>query len=175
MQKLMVREKTGEEKNRIAILMDPERFGSKEEEYLPSENKVIESVLALTLYYLEKGISVDVVYYTDHIYSKTVESTGDFETLYDIMCKFRFREELSTERLLIEWMEGGAFYAYRQVIGVMQKWTAELQDLIDRGNTDRVPYKVIRIRKSSKNGNTEDRYENGVITIGCEDLLEEVL
>ncbi len=45
-QKLMTRTRTGEEQQGVAILCDMTRYGRREEEYLPLENKLLEALLA---------------------------------------------------------------------------------------------------------------------------------
>ncbi|MCR5098244.1 MAG: DUF58 domain-containing protein, partial [Lachnospiraceae bacterium] len=57
MNKLMVREQTSEEKSGIAIIMDPCRYDELPENYLPKENKVVELLLALSLYYSGRFVS----------------------------------------------------------------------------------------------------------------------
>lgn len=194
MQKLMVREKTGEEKNKVAILMEAARYGRETEEYLPPENKLIECVLALTLYYMEHGIRTDVIYRTERLCCQTVETVGDFETLYDIMCGYRFREEADTGAQLAEWLEEGGILEYRQVLFALQRWTAKLRELIEDGNIARVPYQVLLVeQKGNKDRSIEkapSEHRSGgealpvegpvregteVITIGTEEMPGEVL
>jgi len=168
MQKLMVREKTGEEKNKIAILMEAKRYGKETEEYLPPENKVIECVLALALYYMGRGIPVDVICHTDRRVVCTVESAGDFEVLYDMMCRYSFREDRNTEAQLAELSEQGLLYGYRQVIFVMQRWTAEFQTIAEQADRDGSPYQVLLIGRNPAGG-------NGILPIDAEDAPEDVL
>ena len=46
---LFVRDMTGNGKQGIGIIMDPKRYGSTKEEYLPVENRMLEILIALTL------------------------------------------------------------------------------------------------------------------------------
>ncbi len=58
MQKLMVREQTGEEKEGISILLVTKRYGREPKEYLPLENKLLELTLALGFLFSKKGLTL---------------------------------------------------------------------------------------------------------------------
>lgn len=58
--KLMVRERIGEQQQGIAVILNPKRQNQGIEDYLPVENKMLETVLALTLYFCKANIPVSV-------------------------------------------------------------------------------------------------------------------
>ena len=141
-QKLMVRQRRGEEKSGIAIIMDPGRYQSKMEEYLPPENKVIEWVLSLALYYIENNIPAEVIYRTNAINKIAVKDTGDFELLYEEMSRYSFREDNDKEKLFEELFEASGLFGYRMLIFVAQNWSHEDSDMADRINADLAPIRV---------------------------------
>ncbi|MCR4642313.1 MAG: DUF58 domain-containing protein [Lachnospiraceae bacterium] len=139
MQKLMVRERTGEEKSGIALILDPKRCGESTEEYLAPENSMIECVLALALYYMEKNIPVDVFYYEGRAQKCVVQDAEGFERLYTKMLSYSFREDAGLLALLTE---PGSLASYRMLMFVGQEWTAECETVIGRENLGVIPCRV---------------------------------
>ncbi len=139
MQKLMIRERTGEEKSGIALILDPNRCGKRMEEYLPPENSMIECVLALTLYYMEKNIPVDVIYYDGHVQKCAVQDTEGFEHLYSRMLSYNFREDAGLPDLLAQPKD---LAAYRMLLFVGHEWTKEAGTLLGEENAAHVPCRV---------------------------------
>ncbi len=90
MQKPMVRVRTGIEKTGVALIMEAGRYSSLPEDYLPAENRIIESTLALALYYIERSIPVDVIYKTDRIVCEALRTHTDYERLYASLRTYSF-------------------------------------------------------------------------------------
>ncbi|MBR3039959.1 MAG: DUF58 domain-containing protein [Lachnospiraceae bacterium] len=145
MQKLMVRERRGEEKSGIAIIMDPGRYGERTEEYLPPENKVIEQVLAMTLYNAENNIPTDVFYRTTTPVRQSVRSTGDFDALYQVMRRYIFRDDTDMKHFLGELYDEAYLSEYRMLVFVLQKWSEEEAEWVKNINTDQMPVRVYLI------------------------------
>ena len=168
MQKLMVRERRGEEKSGIAIVMDPGRYQREEEEYLPLENKVMEWTLALAFYYMENNIPVDVIYGAmgnqagsslqaagggKSFNTVSVRDAGNYECLYEEMCGFSFREERSMKGMLSD--------LYEMLIFVSQSWSTEENELAEQINAEKVPIRVYLVEKEA-NRIAEDMSKGGV-------------
>nr|MCR5672447.1 DUF58 domain-containing protein [Lachnospiraceae bacterium] len=102
MQKPMVRELSGIESSRIVIVMDPKRCDQSPEKHLPAENRIIESTLALSMYYAGKNIPVEVIYETDRMICDPVADHGDCERLYETMKGYVFRDAAGRLMLLDE-------------------------------------------------------------------------
>ena len=98
--KPMVRKRIGENTPSVSIIMDPHRQSRLPEEFLPLENKLLETTLALAWYYLSRGVSVSVYTYDDGPKCFAMENTDAFEAFYQAMSAFTFREENSAEKLL---------------------------------------------------------------------------
>ena len=171
--KLMVRQRRGEEKSGIAIIMDPGRYQSKMEEYLPPENKVIEWVLALSLYYIENNIPAEVIYRTNAVNKLPVRDTGDFELLYEEMSRYSFREDNDKEKLFEELFEASGLFGYRMLIFVAQKWSHEDSDLAERINADLAPIRVY-LAESETEGDESDTVSGrfDVVRVGLNSLAE---
>ena len=97
--KPMVRGRIGENTPSVSIVMDSHREGRSPEEFLPLENKLLETTLALAWYYLSRGVSVSVYAYDDGPKCFAMEHTDSFDAFYQAMSAFSFREENSAEKL----------------------------------------------------------------------------
>lgn len=175
MQKPMVRELAGGEKNGVLLVMEADRRGRTTEEYLPSENRIIESVLALTLYYIRNNIPVDVVYLTDSVRLDAIRDHAGFESLYGVMCGYSFRDEGSTLQLLDGLSMGGYDLKPREMIFVFHDIDGARADLIDRINIAGVPARIYTVSKEPGSENAPDDIRASVIRIGVKAPTEDVL
>ena len=80
--KLMSRRPVGEEKRGAALIFDTERCSEKPEVYLPIENKILEIVLALSLFMSKNNVPVSFFYHQNG--SKTGVIQGKLDSLEDI-------------------------------------------------------------------------------------------
>ena len=172
MGKLMVRERTGTEKSGIAIIMEAGRYSDKPEEYLPAENRVIESVLALAFYYMGNGVPVDVIYYSSGAVTVPVRTPGDYERLYEAMRGYFFGGEENTVRLL-DSLGQEMCGQYSIIIPVLIRFSAREHDLIGRMNVTRVPVRVYLADDSAEAGGKTGGIE--VIPVGTKAPTEDVL
>ena len=150
-QKLMVRQRRGEEKSGIAIIMDPGRYQNK----------------------MENNIPADVIYRTNAVNRLPVRNTGDFELLYEEMSRYSFREGNDKEKLFEELYEASGLFGYRMLIFVAQKWTHEDSDLADRINADLAPIRVYLAEGETGEDVTDTvsgRFD--VVRIGLDSLAE---
>ena len=175
MQKPMVRELAGGEKNGVLIVMEADRIGRTTEEYLPSENRIIESVLALTLYYIRNNIPVEVAYLTDSVRLDAIRDHAGFESLYGVMCGYSFRDEGSTLRLLDGLCYGGFDLKPREMIFVFNDIDAARSDLIDRINIAGVPARIYTVSKEPGSEEASGDIRASVIRIGVKAPTEDVL
>ena len=175
MQKPMVRELAGGEKNGVLIVMEADRRGRTTEEYLPLENRIIESVLALTLYYIRNNIPVDVAYLTDSVRLDAVRDHAGFESLYGVMCGYSFRDEGSTLRLLDGICFGGYDLKPREMIFVFNDIDDARSDLIDRINIAGVPARIYTVSKEPGSEGASVDIRASVIRIGVKAPTEDVL
>ena len=176
MQKLMIRERIGEEKSGIGIFMDSKRYGKRKEDYLAVENKIIETVLALSEYYIRNRIPVDVSYQTAHTCLQTIRDERGFEALYDEMFRYIFRDDHSLLQMLMELSERNAF-DYRLLVFVVHHWGAEEISWVEQLNTSHVPVIVYVITPEpvTEEGAEAGQRDFSLHCIGTEASLREVL
>ncbi len=175
MQKLMVREKTGQEEGGMAIIMDPHRRDPKPEGYLPSENKVIETVLALSLYYADNAVPVDAFYMNENVVKRSVRNRADFEMLYEEMLHYSFREERNAESFFAKLYEGVHLSEARKLIFVLQGYEAKTAEWIERINVGRLPVAVYLIDDKTDTSMEDIDRDVSIVSIGAKDVLSEVL
>ncbi|MBD5495733.1 MAG: DUF58 domain-containing protein [Lachnospiraceae bacterium] len=96
-QKLMSRGLRGEEKNGAAIFYDTQRYHKDPEIYLPIENRILETVLALVFFLSEKNIPVLTYYSQDDIIQDNVNSVSDFEEFYENINRIIFDKNEDTK------------------------------------------------------------------------------
>ncbi|MCR5687344.1 MAG: DUF58 domain-containing protein [Lachnospiraceae bacterium] len=139
--RLMVRELTGSEKSGIAVIMEAGRHSEKSEEYLPAENRVVETVLALSFYYMQNGVPIDVICRKNTPLRIPVRSPGDHMRLYETMRGYSFGDEDDTLRLFEE-LSHDLFGSCSIIMPVLIRYGAAEHDGICRINADRVPVRV---------------------------------
>ncbi len=174
MQKLMIREKKGEEKNGIAIIMEPKRHGNTIEEYLPPENKMIVLLLALSFYYIENNIPTDI--FTGLSQKITVADAAAFDALYELMRIYQFEESAGLKEMLSELYGKGSLVDYKMLIFILQDHTADIFECIETINTDHVPARIYIIGNNIRLPIAKNvRRETETLLIGTESPLEGVL
>ena len=97
--KPMVRGRTGESMPSVGIIMDSHRISRNPSEFLPLENKLLETSLALAYYYVMRGIRVYFYAYSMAPFCHTIESTDAFEEFYNRISSFAFYEDSTSEKL----------------------------------------------------------------------------
>ncbi len=113
--KLMVREMIGEQHQGIGIIMDSCRYDPAVKEYLPVENKLLETVIALNLYYSRKGIPVKSYFESGGPGSTLVDRDRGFGEFYDTMCSFSFRQEQTASVVCADAVSQGDLFSKKAV------------------------------------------------------------
>ena len=157
----------------MAIIMDPKRQAPDPKFYLPSENKVIEVVLALSLYYVKNGVPVDAYYMNENVSRRSVRNSADFEMLYGEMLHYSFREDKATEGFLAKLYDGAYLSGAYKLIFVLQSFGSKTAEWIDTINTGRLPVVVYLIDdKGDISAENIDR-DISIVRIGTKDDLVE--
>lgn len=128
--KLMIRERIGEQQEGIGILMDPHRYSDRMEDYLPLENRILETVIALNLFLMEQGIPVETVIREDRTEYLNVDLHIGFESFYARMANYRFTHASTTETLIAEVLRQARLFHKKTVILVLHEWCASADSLV---------------------------------------------
>ena len=137
--KLMVREQIGEELSGIAIVMDSCRYSEEIEEYLPLENKILEAVIALNLFFCEKGIPVFTYFEEDSIKQIVANRDVVFDEVYEKMSSFIFRENQTSDKLCSDILSSGALISKSAVFHVLHQLDENYYSLINEIEKHNIP------------------------------------
>lgn len=128
-QKWKVRTDTGEEKQKIRIFLDTKRYSRKQKDYLPLESTLIETVLALAMFFAKRCVPVSVHCGQEEAKRVEVTEMRNFEELYRVLSQLPFQEEeepfYSMERL----RQQGDWNEAEGIILVLHEWTDEMMRL----------------------------------------------
>lgn len=98
---LLTRRFVGEEREGVSILLGTWRCSEDSKEYLPVENKMLETALALALFFAKRKIPVTTYYLADGIRQEALPGLEGFEAYYGLMAGLEFRKE-QREALFLE-------------------------------------------------------------------------
>lgn len=121
-QKLKVRNRAGEEKAGITILCDTKRYARDNRVYLPLENKMLEVLLAIGIFFAERGMAYDVCYGQGGMVRSHVRGIQDFDAFYQQVSGIGFREEEAVEEICRQAMAEGIWQNSRVVFLVLHVW-----------------------------------------------------
>lgn len=171
-----IRTKTGEETQTVGIIMDSCRYNlDNPEEFLPLENKILETVLAVSYYYLTKGISVSVHTLDKVPRNHNLQSVANFEEFYSAMSSFSFSGDKTQDKLFEGVLRSnitGSSIVYMILHELSESAVMQINNLKRNG----IPVVFYHINDKEEGINNLDIGKNTVYQrIGYEDRLKEVL
>ena len=122
-QALKVRNRTGEEKTGIAILCDTKRYSGDNREYLPLENKMLEVLLALTVYFAQRNMACDICYGQRGMVRCHVQDLRDFDAFYRQAARIDFAKEEAVEETGRQALAEGVWQDCRILFFVLHMWS----------------------------------------------------
>ena len=173
---LMTRLETGEEQQNISIILSTCRYSSKQADYLPTENRMLEIALALSRYFVLQGIPVRAYHRAGAPVDTAVNDNVTFAAYYELLSGISF---FPTEKdnLLFDSLCGAeAVLSGRAAFLILARWTAAAEDFVRLLNANGVSVVVYLVSDSSADlpgGLTLPRTE--IITVSPDVKLEEVL
>jgi len=177
LQKLMVRQTSGEERQGIALIMDSCRYTEDPREYLSVENKILETVIALDLFFLQKAIPVTV-----YLEEETAEElNGDylhsFETNYGRLSAFRFSSAKRPAALCSEILSSNTLFNKAMVFLILSRMDPSYSSLIGQLQQRDLPLTIIMIndRPDAAVSQIQSGENTGFLFIKTDDDLREVL
>lgn len=129
--KLWVRKDTGNEKQGVLMLFDNCRYSSKMAEYLPLESKMLECVLALTLFFARKNIPVSVCYEESRLERIDVAGINGFDAYYTRISSMVFDESKNPFLVMEQVCAGRHLQDAQIVICVFHEWNDRLMHAAD--------------------------------------------
>lgn len=118
-QTLKVRNRIGEEKQGISIFCDTRRYDQDIKKYLPLENKLLETLLALGLFFAEKDMAFTACYGQGSVIKHRVAGIKDFDSFYTKTANIVFEEEAEPDRTLLQILSEGTLADSKVVFCVL--------------------------------------------------------
>lgn len=125
-QKVKVRNRTGEEKQGITLICDTRRYSKDERQYLPVEDKILETAVALGIFLADKNIPFTAYYGQKGIVTEQVRGIGDFDRFYKDVSDICFDKEEDFRETLTVLANQGSLYESRIVFGILHKIDDEI-------------------------------------------------
>ncbi len=122
-QALKVRNRTGEEQAGIAILCDTKRYSGDNREYLPLENKMLEVLLTLTVYFAQRNMACEICYGQRGMVRSHVQDLQDFDAFYRQAARIDFAKEESVEETGRQALTSGVGRECRILFFVLHMWS----------------------------------------------------
>ncbi len=122
-QALKVRNRTGEEQAGIAILCDTKRYSGDNREYLPLENKMLEVLLTLTVYFAQRNMACEICYGQRGMVRSHVQDLQDFDAFYRQAARIDFAKEESVEETGRQALTSGVGRDCRILFFVLHMWS----------------------------------------------------
>lgn len=99
-QKLKVRIMTGKENQRISIFCDTRHYSEDKKEFIPLENKILETFLAVGFYFASLDKEFYACYGQNGIVREHVEGISEFQGFYKKVSEIVFGQEEALEEIL---------------------------------------------------------------------------
>ena len=97
--RLLVRRVTGEQQRQVCILLSTCRSAETPEEYLPSENKMLEIAIALASFFLRRGIPVRASHRSQTTETCRLDGADSFHKYYDLCAHLTFSPMFTDDAL----------------------------------------------------------------------------
>ncbi|MCM1039055.1 MAG: DUF58 domain-containing protein [Ruminococcus sp.] len=121
-QTLKVRTRIGEQKQGISLICDTKRYSKDNREYLPLENRILEVMLALGVFFAERNITFTACYGQRGLRKSHVDSIRDFEEFYQKISEISFDEAEDAGETLTEAMIRGGIRDSKVVFILLHEW-----------------------------------------------------
>ena len=143
--KLMVRERIGEQQQGIAVILNPKRQNHNIEDYLPVENKMLETVLALTLYFCKANIPVSVYCMTGISH---VSEQRQFDVFYEQMAGFAFDERKEAAALYEQVIQSGEIFTKKSAFLVTHTFGEAEERFVSELSKGQLVTMIYRVSKT---------------------------
>lgn len=178
--KLMSRKPVGEEKRGVALIFDTKRCDKNPAVYLPIENKMLEIVLALSLFMSKSNVPVSYFYHQNdgmiNMGQGSLYGLGDFGGFYEQVRELHFDRDSDMKTGLVKVLQDGLLMDKAVVFFVLQQMDEEILKMTYRlaDNGTFVIYYAVTDENVESFTSMSDPGRR-IIAITPEEELEEVL
>ncbi len=128
---LMTRNQIGTEHREISIITGTFRFSSSQHVFLPSENKMLETTLALAYYFSRNNVSAAEYHFNRELVRLPIGKTADFEDFYDRLSEVTFSQMNTHELLCEEILRRMDILESSMIFLVVSLWDSDLERLLN--------------------------------------------
>lgn len=130
-QKLKVRTRIGEQKQGICVICDTKRYSKDNRIYLPLENRILEVMLALGIFFAERNITFTAYYGQRGVVSRHVDSIRDFEEFYGKTSEMIFDTDEEVGKIWSAAMETEEIRNSKVVFGILHEWDENISRMTE--------------------------------------------
>lgn len=130
-QALKVRKRIGEEKQGIALLFDTKRYSQKMHDFLPLENKLLETVLALGNFLTEKNVGYEVCYGQSGLKKMPVNNVRDLDALCEAVSGVMYRKDEDFAETLKDAVKSGITMQNKVLLLALHGLTPEIMQITE--------------------------------------------
>jgi hypothetical protein len=127
---LMTRLLTGSDHQEIAIITDTFRKSGEPAEFLPLENKVLETALSIAYYFSRNNICAAEYHLREELIRLTVENTWKFEEFYNNISEVMFSSQNDHRRLYETAVRRPDISGSSMAFFILSSWDAETDALL---------------------------------------------
>ena len=130
--KLKVRLMTGKDDQRISIFCDTRRYSEDMEEFLPLENKILETFLAVGCFFAGMEREFYAWYGQDGVVEKHVDGMEEFNAFYRAVSDINFRKNENFKRVLEQVTGQGTLWGGSLVFCVLHELNPDIMDASEK-------------------------------------------
>ncbi len=131
-QKLKTRNRIGEEKQGIGLLLDTKRCSKDMRAYLPVENKMLEATLALGIFLAEHNMEFTAYYGQNGMVQECVEGVRGFDAFYQRMSRVIFDGGEEVTQTVVSAIEQGLILRTKMLFCVVHEVSGEFMELTEQ-------------------------------------------
>ena len=173
---LLIRGSIGEEHEGVGILIGTNRCSKESLEYIPIENKILESAVALTLFFAKKNVPVYSCYLSGGVNEIYVHDLPEFEAYYDRVSSAAFREDVTEDMLINEAYKRRAVFNCKTVFMILREISSATLELAGHLHENNTAVVIYLVRDEQPEGLPERKLPGVEIRlIPCDADLNEVM
>ena len=173
--KLLTRKDAGEMKRGISIVMDSARYYEKPEEYLPIENKIMETSIALSLYFSSCNSVVNFHAYEGKHEEFVISNSYEFSAFYDYTSTFKFQKNNTKENLFSSVINEKSIYESNTVILILHEVSDYDRSIIKHLESNNIFVFTYLINDGNEKELIDKSVINNMAVITSDSNLKEVL
>ena len=173
--KLLTRKDAGEMKRGISIVMDSARYYEKPEEYLPIENKIMETAIALSLYFSSCNSVVNFHAYEGKHEEFVISNSYEFSAFYDYTSTFKFQKNNTKENLFSSVINEKSIYESNTVILILHEVSDYDRSIIKHLESNNIFVFTYLINDGNEKELIDKSVINNMAVITSDSNLKEVL